>query len=346
MYRHCIHCAAELGSNDVLEAFPVGRTVAFDAAKGRLWSVCPKCARWNLAPFEERWEPVEAAEKAFVDARLRVHSENVGLAKLRDGTRLIRVGQAVPGELAAWRYGDQLTWRRKRFLQGSAGALAAGAAVMAGAALVGLGVGAAYCLGLVAHAWISSPSERRLIHYAWVGSDREWGGQELPLTVWHAPRAVLVPGEGGGIALEVPAARPTDPDGLMPREDVVLDDAEARAFLPRALVHVNRKGAARRPLQRAITLLEAAGGPEKYIRHTASKEWSLGDGAEFAAPLAPARALALEMALHEESERRALQGELALLESAWREAEVIAGIADRLAVETARDGEAETAGLE
>ena len=36
------------------------------------------------------------------------------------------------------------------------------------------------------------------------------------------------------------------------------------------------------------------------------------------------------MTLHEESERRALQGELATLEAAWREAEEIAAIADSL----------------
>jgi hypothetical protein len=42
--------------------------------------------------------------------------------------------------------------------------------------------------------------------------------------------------------------------------------------------------------------------------------------------------LALEMALHEEAERRAIQGELADLERAWREAEEIAGIADSLLV--------------
>jgi hypothetical protein len=41
-------------------------------------------------------------------------------------------------------------------------------------------------------------------------------------------------------------------------------------------------------------------------------------------------ALALEMALHEESEREALEGELAALELAWREAEEIAAIADSL----------------
>ena len=42
--------------------------------------------------------------------------------------------------------------------------------------------------------------------------------------------------------------------------------------------------------------------------------------------------LALEMAVHEEQERRALEGELWLLEAAWREAEEIAGISDDLFV--------------
>ena len=40
--------------------------------------------------------------------------------------------------------------------------------------------------------------------------------------------------------------------------------------------------------------------------------------------------LALEMAAHEETERRAMEGELAALEAAWREAEEVAAIADRL----------------
>ena len=38
--------------------------------------------------------------------------------------------------------------------------------------------------------------------------------------------------------------------------------------------------------------------------------------------------LALEMAVHEESERRVMEGELAVLETAWRDAEQIAQIAD------------------
>ena len=38
--------------------------------------------------------------------------------------------------------------------------------------------------------------------------------------------------------------------------------------------------------------------------------------------------LALEMSVHEETERRAMHGELAILQTAWRDAEVIARICD------------------
>jgi len=139
VYRNCIFCSAPLGANEAIEAFPVGRQLAFDSWKGRLWAVCPRCARWNLAPIEERWEPVEQAEKQFRDARLRVQSENVGLARLPNGTRLIRIGKALQGELAAWRYGTQLLRRRNRFILGVAGVagIAAVATVMPVVALFG-----------------------------------------------------------------------------------------------------------------------------------------------------------------------------------------------------------------
>lgn len=44
------------------------------------------------------------------------------------------------------------------------------------------------------------------------------------------------------------------------------------------------------------------------------------------------RRLAFEMALHEEQERRAMEGELRALEQAWRDAEEIATIADNFLV--------------
>jgi hypothetical protein len=79
---------------------------------------------------------VEAAERLFTDARTRVHSENIGLCRLPDGTRLVRVGKALPGELAAWRYGRQLTRRRRRSLaMTTAGAIGA---VGGGGILLGL----------------------------------------------------------------------------------------------------------------------------------------------------------------------------------------------------------------
>jgi hypothetical protein len=46
--------------------------------------------------------------------------------------------------------------------------------------------------------------------------------------------------------------------------------------------------------------------------------------------LPPVHRLAFEMALHEEAERRAMAGELAELEQAWRAAEEVAAIADDL----------------
>ena len=45
--------------------------------------------------------------------------------------------------------------------------------------------------------------------------------------------------------------------------------------------------------------------------------------------------LALEIVLNEDVERRAMEGELSLLEIAWRDAERIAGIADSLGEENA-----------
>ncbi len=49
--------------------------------------------------------------------------------------------------------------------------------------------------------------------------------------------------------------------------------------------------------------------------------------------LLPVERLALEMAVHEEAERRALDGELARLAEEWKEAEEIAAIADDMFVE-------------
>lgn len=35
MYRTCIFCSADLGANDSVEEFPVGRSIAFERLKVR-----------------------------------------------------------------------------------------------------------------------------------------------------------------------------------------------------------------------------------------------------------------------------------------------------------------------
>ena len=55
MYTACIFCHEPLGANETIEHFPIGRRLAFDSAKGRLWVVCRSCAQWNLTPLEEQW---------------------------------------------------------------------------------------------------------------------------------------------------------------------------------------------------------------------------------------------------------------------------------------------------
>ena len=333
MYRTCIFCSADLGSNQSIEEFPVGRSIAFDGWKGRLWAVCPRCARWNLAPLEERWEATEAAEKRFRDSRLRAHSENVGLAKLPDGTRLIRIGRALPGELAAWRYGGQLLRRRRQYLIVGAAAAAGALAVVGGMAALGVGGGLAWMWSMAANSW-EEQRRKKVIHR--IAAADSPTGREIAVRRWHVQGAWLDDAGGNGIVLHVPDVdrekRQQDGWGRTRfSEAVPLPDPHARAVLGRAMVHVNNKGASRSRVQDAVGLLAEAPSAEEYLRGLARGGHVLGKredmrGRQLAAPAA----LALEMALHEETERRALEGELAVLEAAWREAEEIAAIADVL----------------
>jgi hypothetical protein len=114
MYSTCLFCHSALGANESLERFPVGRRLAFDSTKGRLWAVCLQCRRWNLTPVEERWEAIEDCERLYRGTTVRVSTEQIGLARLRDGLELIRVGRPIYPEFAAWRYGSRFLDRRRR----------------------------------------------------------------------------------------------------------------------------------------------------------------------------------------------------------------------------------------
>jgi hypothetical protein len=113
MYTSCIFCHEPLGRNEHIAHFLVGRRLAFDSAKGRLWVICKRCAQWNLAPLEERWEAVEECERAFRTVRTRVSTPEISLARMPDGLDLVRIGAPLRPEFAAWRYGDRFGARQR-----------------------------------------------------------------------------------------------------------------------------------------------------------------------------------------------------------------------------------------
>src|SRR4030095_10996304 len=98
----------------VIEHFPVGSRLAFDSARGRLWAGCPQCRRWDLSPLDERWGAIDAWGRLYRSTRARISTDNIGLAPAVRGVDLIRVGKPLRPEFAAWRYGSQLKWRRRR----------------------------------------------------------------------------------------------------------------------------------------------------------------------------------------------------------------------------------------
>ena len=138
MFSTCLFCHGHLGTNSVVEHFPVGTRLAFDSARGRLWAICPGCRRWNLSPLDERWEAIEECERLYRSTRARVSTDNIGLAPLRSGVDLIRIGKPLRPEFAAWRYGSQLKWRRTKagIAAGVAGAAGVAAAVAVAPTLV------------------------------------------------------------------------------------------------------------------------------------------------------------------------------------------------------------------
>jgi len=340
VYRSCVYCSADLGTNEVLESYPVGARVAFDPSHGRLWSICPRCWRWNLAPLAERGIPLEEAERRFRDARLRVQSENIGLARLPDGTHLVRVGKALPGELAAWRYGEVLAGRQRQYLAGATTAAVIGTALAASVSVAG----GALVFGVFGYRVLLRPLWQGYrdaeVLYTHPVSGRS-GVSRLHLRRKHLRWARVQPGvDGQGIDLYVPQVEEEVP-GAVPgllrtvayRPLVIYGDA-ARWTMGRGLVAVNARGARRRELQLALQVLEHAGSAERYLAAAARQRLRLHGGSELIdndpAEPNPIAALALEMALHEETERRALEGELAALEAMWREAAEIAAIADAL----------------
>ena len=337
MYSTCLICNQSLGTNETIEHFPIGRRLAFDAAKGRLWVICHQCGRWNLTPLEERWEAIEECERRFRDTLVRVSTDNIGLARMREGLELIRVGAPLRPEFAAWRYGRNFAARRKQthIVAGAGVAAAAVAGVVLGPLLLpALSMGA---ISIVAAPGISTvmgviPTIGVLAARDYVQHDR------VVARLAHERRILTVRAKHLGSAeLRVDGGGETH---LSVQHDGGWDEFGGTSAIHATGVIIsgaNRFGAPDARVNDAVRQIERAGDASGFLSTAATRtSWRSGRMLSLvnayrglgAMRLSGTERLALEMAVHEENERRALEGELAVLSAAWRDAEEIAQIAD------------------
>ncbi|HEX3865605.1 MAG TPA: hypothetical protein VHV78_02595 [Gemmatimonadaceae bacterium] len=337
MYSTCLFCKSDLSTNDVVEHFAVGRRLAFDGRTGRLWVVCRDCGRWNLTPIEERWEAIDECERLFRGTRVRVSTDNVGLARLASGLELIRIGAPLRPEFAAWRYGRHFGTRRRR-LQYVAAAGAAAAVVS------GLALGPALAPALAAGALsiilvpgittamavppvLAVLGARDYLQHERVLARLTQGKRIVTVRARHLSTAEFDVSDDGGATLVVP-------------HDTGWTSFDGVAAIHAAGVLIagaNRYGADDVTVQRAVGQIERAGDATGYLSEASRRNgWRRGRVMSVmhtyrglgAMHLSATERLAFEMAVHEETERQAMQGELSALEAAWRDADVIASICD------------------
>jgi hypothetical protein len=357
LYTTCLFCHTDLGANHFLPTFPVGRRLAFDPKKGRLWVICTRCGRWNLTPLEERWEAIDEAERLFRGTRLRMSTDNVGLAQFRGGFELVRVGPALLPEIASWRYGTRLV--RFEPEEDERPALFIRGARLIARATAGALVGYAHAVGLSDDAVLRMRTFRRGQGVLLRTSDQY--GRAIVVRYSHLGDAELVRPEK-----DLPWQLKLHHDA----GTATLAEAPALRVAGKMLATLNVGVASASEVHHAISKLDEAGDPEGYFTRVASlamrTSWGRfpdaiaerdaepkgsfserlalqlanrsfwgrgGTGSDDRTPLYRLPAvdrLALEMAANEDIERRALLGELESLHAAWKDAEEIAAIADEL----------------
>ena len=307
MYRTCAFCNGKLDGDGGPTNLGVGRRLAFDEWKGRLWVICPRCSRWNLAPLDDRLERIEALARAAGAGRVAAATDQVALIRWR-GYDLIRVGKPRRLELATWRYGERLRARRQEQLK---------FVVPMTVAAVGLAVAVNVAAGGSVGVFVwNTPRLVKRIYVEMVGRRKivlveppicERCGSVMLLRARHLERArvTTTAREGMALLLTCPSCG---------AEGTMLTGADAQFALRRGLTFLNLARGGWQRAEDAARLVEAAGGPHQLIHDVARRELTLRS-------LAPDRRLALEMAVDE-------RAEVEELERQWKEAEEIAEIAD------------------
>jgi hypothetical protein len=243
---------------------------------------------------------------------------------------LVRVGEPLRPELAAWRYGDQFGRRQRRTVAYTTLGIAAGLGIIVAGPIIGGVAGLSWTAYNAFNAAVNVYQQRRVRARLMIP------GRDRPIAVRsnQVSRVSLVPSENAW-ALRVSFEE--EDNGAPPvfgtvwmkerlTSSVLLTGDDALRAAARLLPSVNASGASKRDVASAVNLLSEAPDPARLFAKYAAESPS----GQYLSHLSRPVRLALEMASHEDTERRALEGELHLLESAWREAEEIASIADGL----------------
>jgi hypothetical protein len=339
MYSHCLNCGRGLGRNSRLPQLPVGRRIAFDSARGRLWVVCTRCEQWCLTPIEERWEAVAECERLFSASAIRVSTGEIGLAKPAGGPELIRIGDAQRDEIANWRYATRL--RRRRTLAALGTALTAmlfGSALLLAETMSGALIAVLWTIALV---------------FAYGRELLQWRAQRRPIRIrLEDPDGVVRAADGTGVNMI--ELVPDDLTGLtvacryVDRRPVIslrvasaapeLTAASAIRVLALVLPRMNWRGAGGRDVREAVKLVDkaeqASADAASRGEHTVTPWERLAIGPYWRGvrlvDMTLVERLALEMAVAEEMERHALAGQAAELRERWAEAEEVASVSDNM----------------
>lgn len=316
MFSRCLFCHAQLPANETFEGLSTGERFAFDPLRGRLWVICGSCRRWNLIPIEARWENLEALEKIARDeARLLLQTDNIALLRV-GSVELVRIGQAHLPEEAWWRYGRELTSRRARFRRLSLTMGALTGAVALGGFTVGVGVLGVLGLGPVLQ---TIARETKFGPVAWRGAATcpNCGSVLREIQFQNSNRVVLAQ-QDNTFELRYRCYR-CHLDAL--HAGYRLSGVSAEHLLRRILAYRHYEGATEAQVRASTAVIEEIGSAHQLTQRLALQRVHLGE-------LPRPYALALEIAINHETERRLLALEVSELEARWREEEELAAIVD------------------
>ena len=307
MYATCAFCSGAFTGDGGPSGLGVGRRVAFDEWKGRLWVICGSCSRWNLAPLDDRLERIEAVARAAAQGVIVASTEQVSL--IRSGAYdLVRVGRPPRLEYATWRYGERIKARRREQLK-----YVVPLTVAAMGATVAINVAAGGSIGVFV--WqipnLARNAYTGIVGWRTVGLDEPpvcaACGTPMKVRARDLQHARLIPDAHArmGLLLRCAACK---------RDGAQIEGTDAQTALRRGLTYLNLAKSGKQKALDAAVAVESSGGAEAYIREITRREQMLRT-------LPPGPRLALEMAVDE-------QAEVEELERQWRVAEESAAIAD------------------